>query len=128
MSIQASTIPLGTIRQFMWEEIQERIKNNNIPYEDDYNFIDDNGQRFTIWVEITMDDVLPDVISVTIMIDNYPCKINGGTGEMSALFSIQNIEDCQIFANGVQVQNTTKALNNMDLSDIESFVATDWNK
>jgi hypothetical protein len=128
MSIQASTIPLGIVRQLMWDEIQERIKNDNIPYEEDHSFIDENGQRFTIWIEITKDDVMPDILSVTIMIDNYPCKINGGIGEMSALFSIQNIEDCQIYANGVQVQNTTNALNDMDLSDIESFVATDWNK
>ena len=87
MSIQASTIPLSIVRQLMWDEIHKKIRNNNIPYKEDHNFIDENGHRFTVWVEITQDDVLPDVLSVTIMIDNYICRIKDGVGAMSVLFS-----------------------------------------
>ena len=128
MSLRASTIQLGSVREYMWREVQNMIRDNPLPHEESITFMDENGQKFTVWVEISQDDVLPDVLSVTIMIDNYPCEIASSLGIISALFSIQNIEDCQIFSNGVQIQNTTNALNDMDLSDIESFVATNWNQ
>jgi hypothetical protein len=128
MSAEIIPFPLGVIRTYVWKKIQEKVQSNNIPYEKDYHFLDANGQTFTVWIEISQDDVLPDVLSVTIMVDNYPCKIDNNLGIVSALFSIQNIEDCQIYANGVQIQNTTAQLDNMELMDIERYVAESWNK
>ena len=60
--------------------------------------------------------------------DNYPCKINSNLGVVSALVLIQNIDDGEIYSNGVQIQNTTDQLDNIDLAYIEKYVAENWNK
>jgi len=128
MNTGFSSFPLGTIRKYVWDEIQEKIRNDSIPYEKDYRFVDANEQTFTVWIQISRDDVLPDMLSVTIMVDKYPCDINNSLGVVSALFSIQNMDDCQIYPNGVQIEDTTHQLDDISLGDLEKYVVESWNK